>query len=159
MLISFFSRKSGNYYRVFLYRLAVVLFLFFLCRVLFFLLNQRLFPAISFAGWLKIFKGGLVFDLAAMFYFNSLFILLMLLPIPVRSAQGYQRVVKYIFFFTNGLAILLNCIDFIYYRFTLRRTTRSVFDEFSHETNKSKLAGRFILDYWYVVLLFIALLC
>ncbi len=139
--MSFFSRRSGNYYGVFLYRLVVVLFLFLVCRVLFFLLNQGLFPGISFSGWLKIFKGGFMFDIAAMFYFNGLFILLMLMPFPVRSAQGYQRAVKYIFFFTNGLAILLNCIDFIYYRFTLRRTTRSVFGEFSHETNKSKLAA------------------
>ncbi|MES1223008.1 MAG: LTA synthase family protein, partial [Bacteroidota bacterium] len=156
--MSFFSRKNGNYYFVLLYRLVVVMALFFLCRILFFLLNQGLFPGISFSGWIKIFKGGFVFDIAALFYFNALFIILMLLPLPWRNSHRYQQVIKYIFFFTNGLAILLNCIDFIYYRFTLRRTTRSVFGEFSHEINKAKLAGRFLLDYWYVVLIFIALI-
>ena len=153
----FFSRKNGNYYLVLLYRLFVVLILFFLCRILFFLLNPALFPGISFSGWMRIFKGGFVFDIAALFYFNALFIVLMLFPFPARTAYRYQRVIKYVFFFTNGLAILLNCIDFIYYRFTLRRTTRSVFGEFAHETNKGKLAGRFLLDYWHVALIFIAL--
>jgi len=156
--MSFFSSKKGNYYFVFLYRLFVVLVLFFLCRILFFLLNKSLFPGISFSGWLTILHGGWVFDIAAMFYFNALFILLMLLPFPARSNTVYQKVIKYVFFTTNGLAILLNCIDFIYYRFTLRRTTRSVFGEFSHENNMGKLAGRFVLDFWYVALIFVLLI-
>jgi len=156
--MSFFSSKKGNYYFVFLYRLFVVLVLFFLCRILFFLLNKSLFPGISFSGWLAILHGGWVFDIAAMFYFNALFILLMLLPFPARSNTVYQKVIKYVFFTTNGLAILLNCIDFIYYRFTLRRTTRSVFGEFSHENNMGKLAGRFVLDFWYVALIFVLLI-
>jgi len=156
--MSFFSSKKGNYYFVFLYRLFVVLVLFFLCRILFFLLNKSLFPGISFSGWLTILHGGWVFDIAAMFYFNALFILLMLLPFPARSNSVYQKVIKYVFFTTNGLAILLNCIDFIYYRFTLRRTTRSVFGEFSHENNMGKLAGRFVLDFWYVALIFVLLI-
>lgn len=156
--MSFFSLKKGNYYFVFLYRLAVVLFLFLLCRMLFFLLNRGLFPGITFQGWMTILHGGLLFDIAAMFYFNALFILLMLMPFPARSSAGYQKVIKYVFFITNGLALLMNCIDFIYYRFTLRRTTRSVFNEFAHETNMTKLAGRFVLDYWYAALLFVLLI-
>lgn len=156
--MSIFFLKKGNYYLVVLYRLFIVLVLFFLCRILFYVLNPGLFPGISFPGWIRILKGGLVFDIAALFYFNALFIVLMLLPFPGRISFRYQQVVKYIFFFANGLAIMLNCVDFIYYRFTLRRTTRSVFGEFSNETNKGKLAGNFLVDYWYVLLIFIALI-
>ncbi|MBS1574508.1 MAG: sulfatase-like hydrolase/transferase [Bacteroidetes bacterium] len=155
--MSFLSLKRSNYYLVLLYRLVIVLILFFLCRILFFLLNPGLFPGITFSGWVRIFKGGFVFDIAALFYFNALFIVLSLLPLAIRTSDRYQRAIKYIFYFMNGLAVMLNCIDFIYYRFTLRRTTRSIFGEFSHETNKSKLAGRFLMDYWYVVIIFIAL--
>ncbi|MGC4036806.1 MAG: LTA synthase family protein [Chitinophagaceae bacterium] len=99
-----------------------------------------------------------MFDTAAMFYFNALFIVLMLAPVPFRISGTYQRITKFIFFITNGLAVLLNCIDFIYYRFTLRRTTRSVFGEFANENNKGKLAGRFIIDYWHVAVIFILLI-
>ncbi len=156
--MSLFSRKNGNYYWVFLYRLAIVLFLFLLCRLIFYFLNTSLFPGLGFLEWMRILKGGLVFDIAAMFYFNGLFILLMLLPVPFRVSGHYQQLAKYVFLVTNSLAIFLNCVDFIYYRFTLRRTTRLVFNEFSHETNKAGLAKNFLLEYWYVVVIFIGLI-
>ncbi|MBX3255279.1 MAG: sulfatase-like hydrolase/transferase [Chitinophagaceae bacterium] len=147
-----------SYYGAFIYRIFIVLVLYMLCRFLFYFLNTDLFHNISGKEWMGILKGGLVFDIAAMFYFNGLFILLMLLPFRFTRSQGYQNVVKYVFLIMNGIALLLNCIDFIYYRFTLRRTTLSVINEFSNETNKTKLAGLFFLDYWYVVLIFSILL-
>ena len=155
MFFSFVAKK-GNYYGLLLYRLLIVLFLFFLCRIGFYFLNRNLFTGLTPARWLTIFKGGLVFDIAALFYFNSLFLILTLLPIPARNSAGYQYILKYIFFVFNGLAIALNCIDFIYYRFTLRRTTRSVFSEFANETNKTSLVGSFMMDFWYVILIFLA---
>lgn len=129
-----------------------------LCRIFFYAFNKSLFPGISFYNWLQIIKGGIRFDLAAMFYFNAAFIILSLLPLPFREGKQYQLFIKIIFFVTNGLAILLNAIDFIYFRFTLRRTTRTVFAEFAHETNGAGLAGRFFIDYWYVAVTFTALI-
>jgi len=117
-----------------------------------------MFPGIGWKEWMNILKGGFAFDTAAMFYFNALFILFMLIPFRFRESIAWQRVVKYIFIITNGIALLLNSIDFIYYRFTLRRTTRSVFNEFSNEINKSKLLGQFLIDYWYVVVIFAGLI-
>lgn len=150
--------KNINYYLALIYRLVIVLVLFQLCRIIFYLLNQSMFPDIKWEQWQHILKGGLVFDIAAMFYFNALFIVLMLIPFRFRVSLGYQRVVKYVFFITNGIALMLNCIDFIYYRFTLRRTTRSVFGEFANETNMGRLFIDFLSDYWYVALIFAGLL-
>ncbi|MBO9592077.1 MAG: sulfatase-like hydrolase/transferase [Niabella sp.] len=149
-----------SYYGIFLYRILLVLFLFFICRFLFYILNTPLFPGIGLQDWGMILTGGLRFDVAAMFYFNGLLIFLMTVPLPyrLRTHKRFQRVVQWVFFSTNGIALLLNCIDFIYYRFTLRRTTTSVFSEFSHEQNKSGLAFNFLIDYWYVVVLFAGLI-
>lgn len=152
------SSVSLRYYLVFLYRLAVVLLVYMLCRFLFYAFNQPLFGGIGFSDWLLITKGGLKFDISTLFYFNGLFILCSLLPFRQRAAAGYQKLLQWIFLLFNGLAVLLNCIDFIYYRFTLRRTTRSVFGEFSHETNKSSLLWQFLRDYWYIALVFVLLL-
>lgn len=149
---------SFRYYVAFLYRLLVALCLYMLCRVLFFVFNQDLFQGIGFTDGLLIIKGGLKFDIATLFYFNALFIFCALLPFRKRAAATYQNSLKWIYLFFNGLAILLNCIDIIYYRFTLRRTTRSVFDEFANETNKTNLLGRFLIDYWYIVLIFLFLI-
>lgn len=152
------QKRNGNYYFVFIYRIVLVLFLFQLCRFIFYFLNQSLFKGITAGGWTQIIRGGVMFDISAMFYFNGLFILLMLFPFRLRESVLYQRIVKYVFLISNGLAVMLNCIDFIYYRFTLRRTTRSVFSEFSNEVNKTKLLSQFLIDYWYVLLIFIGLI-
>ena len=149
---------AGRYYLVFLYRLLVVVLVYMLCRYLFFLFNKGLFQEISFRDGLLVMKGGLKFDIAALFYFNGLFIFLMLFPVRQRTSVLYQRVLLWIFMLLNGLALLLNCIDIIYYRFTLRRSTRAVFGEFEHEINKSKLLFRFLVDYWYMIIVFVLLL-
>lgn len=134
--------------------------LFFISRFIFYYINRDLFPAISTHNWLRILEGGLVFDTAAMLYFNGLVIILMTIPISysVRTSVLYENLIKWVFYILNGIAMLLNCIDFIYYKFTLRRTTVSVFSEFSHERNGAGLAFNFLIDYWYVALIFIALL-
>ena len=152
--------RDVNYYKVFLYRLLIVMLLFFLCRFIFFFLNKSLFTSIDASDWLQILKGGFVFDVAALLYFNALVIILMTVPVPYkwRVSSIYQKIIAAVFYIFNGIAILLNCIDFIYYRFTLRRTTATVFKEFSNEENQARLALRFMSDYWYVALIFIALL-
>ena len=66
---------SVNVYIALLLRLAIVLFLFFISRLLFYALNTDYFPGITFNRWMNILKGGFRFDLAAMIYVNSLFIL------------------------------------------------------------------------------------
>lgn len=157
-ILSIFT-KSGNYYATLLWRLLIVMFLLFITRFIFYFLNRDLFPGILISDWASILYGGLVFDLAGMLYFNALLIILMTIPLPYqwRVSLGYQKVLKWIFFVTNGIGMALTCVDFIYYRFTLRRTTLSVFKEFSNEENTLQLGARFIWDYWYVIFIFILL--
>jgi arylsulfatase A-like enzyme len=152
------KQVTVNIYIALLLRLGIVLFLYFISRFIFFALNTDYFPGISFDRWLRILRGGFRFDLAAMIYVNSLFILLQILPFPFRHNRVYQNVSRVVYFITNGLAFAINTIDFIYFRFTLRRSTLSVLDEFANEKGKSNFLWRFALDYWYVVLIFIALL-
>ncbi|MDR1055927.1 MAG: LTA synthase family protein [Prevotellaceae bacterium] len=59
---------------------------------------------------------------------------------------------------TNSIALAANCIDIIYFRFTLRRTTFAVFREFENENNMIKLFAGFFIQYWYIVLIFILLI-
>ncbi|MGC4235330.1 MAG: sulfatase-like hydrolase/transferase [Niabella sp.] len=149
-----------NYYLAVVYRLLIVLLLFFLCRFIFWGLNHSLFPEISAAGWGRILKGGLRFDIAAMLYYNAFPLVMMLLPLPAlwRNGSRYRLTVKITFFACNIIALLLTCIDFIYYRFTLRRTTFMVFKEFGSEENGGQLARHFLTDFWYVALIFLALI-
>jgi phosphoglycerol transferase MdoB-like AlkP superfamily enzyme len=150
-------RLSGNIYRALFLRLLLVMFLFSLCRLGFYFFNITFFPGMRWSAFLQLMAGGLKFDLAAVLYVNMLFIVLSVLPFDFRFRYAYQETLKYIFYITNGFALALNVSDFIYYRFTLRRTTADVFKQFENEKNITGLIFHFVVDYWYAVLFWIAL--
>jgi phosphoglycerol transferase MdoB-like AlkP superfamily enzyme len=93
-------------------------------------------------------KGGLTFDISAVVYINMLFILLSIIPLDIRYKDVYQTILKYVFFVTNGIAIAINGMDFVYYRFVDKRATADVFKTFANDTNNTKVFFRFLVDYW-----------
>ena len=111
-----------------------------------------MFPGITFGEFLSIMKGGLVFDISATVYLNMLFIILQIIPFDFRYNNIYQKIAQYIFFVTNGLALAVNCADFVYYRFVYKRATADIFKTFENEPNLVKIIFRWMIDYWTVVL-------
>jgi phosphoglycerol transferase MdoB-like AlkP superfamily enzyme len=107
-----------------------------------------MFPDVSMGQFLTIMKGGLMFDISAVVYINMVFILLHIIPFDIRYNDAYQKVLKYLFYITNGIAIAMNGMDFIYYRFVDKRATADVFKTFENESNLGKLFFRFLYDYW-----------
>lgn len=148
---------KGNIYLMLIWRFSLLMLVFSLCRVLFYLFNIDFFSNVTGKGLLRILTGGLWFDTSALLYTNLLYFVLFLLPFTFRYNVWYQKVLKFLFVITNSIAIGANCADFIYFRFTMRRTTATVFDEFKHETNFGSLIPKFIADYWYVFLIWMAL--
>lgn len=151
-------RFQGNIYATLVLRLLIAMFLFSLCRIGFYFFNLSYFPDMTLVNFLKIMAGGLRFDLTAVLYTNVLFIVLMIIPFQFRFSDRYQLVLKWLFFVTNGIALAANVSDFVYYRFTGRRTTADVFQQFEHEKNLPLLWLRFLWDYWYAVLIVVALI-
>jgi phosphoglycerol transferase MdoB-like AlkP superfamily enzyme len=131
--------------------------MFSLCRILFYLFNTNLFADMTFSHFLHLMRGGLKFDLSASLYTNALFIVGNIVPFAFRHSGAYQSVMKWIFGVCNSLALALNCIDIIYYRFTLRRTTWAALGEFSNDKGNFPLMMRFLLDYWYIFFIWIAM--
>ena len=139
---------SRNIFVVLAYRILLIMLLFSLCRIGFFLFNYKMFPGVSFSQFITILNGGLIFDISAVVYINVLFILMHIVPFEIRYKDAYQAVLKYLYFITNGIAIAMNGMDFVYYRFVNKRATADVFKTFEHETNLVKLFFRFLFDYW-----------
>ena len=140
------------------YKLSVVLFLYTICRILFYTFNTRMFPGVNFGYFTVMMLGGLRFDISAILYINLLYIVFQLIPFKFRHLPDYQKPLNYLFYITNAVGLALNCIDFIYYRFTQRRTTVIVFDEFKNEQNYLQLAKHFFLDYYYILLIWVLLI-
>jgi phosphoglycerol transferase MdoB-like AlkP superfamily enzyme len=143
-------RLKGNIYWVLFLRLMLAMLLFTLCRIGFYIYNTTYFPEMTVGHFLRIMWGGLRFDMTAVLYINALFILLHLVPFDFRFNAVYQSMLKYMFFILNGIGIAANLADFIYYKFTLRRTTADIFNEFEEGPGAGNLFFRFLLDYWYV---------
>jgi hypothetical protein len=86
------------------------------------------------------------------------YIFFFIMPFRFRYRSIPQKIFAWFYYIPNTLALTLNCIDFIYFRYTLRRTTWNVVHEFSNDAGNTALMGRFLLDFWYVLLIWMALI-
>jgi phosphoglycerol transferase MdoB-like AlkP superfamily enzyme len=115
-------------------RMSLVLFFLLLSRLAFYLYNQYLFPGIEWENMLVIFRGGIRFDLSALFYLNIIYLLLALLPFPFVFSRLYQHFLKIIFVLFNAAGFFFQLFDFIFFRTRLRRIDFSFFSEFTGDT-------------------------
>ncbi|MFB6318677.1 LTA synthase family protein [Saccharicrinis sp. FJH54] len=143
---------------VLLYRFVILLFLYAICRVLFYLFNTDMFQNVTLTGFGRMMLGGLKFDISAVFYLNSIWFVLAIIPFPGMNSQGYRQFLKWLFVMINAFGLALNVIDFEYYPFILKRTTFNIIGSFKHEVNLTELAGRFLLDYWFAFVVWIVLI-
>ena len=102
-----------------------------------------------------IFRGGLVFDTTAILYTNALYIVMMLFPLHWKENAVYHRICKLLYVIVNSIALAVNLMDAVYFQYTMRRTTTTVFEEFQNESNLGSIFGKEFLSHWYLVLLFI----
>lgn len=157
-LAQFITLTKENIYFRLIKRLLVIYLLFTLSRLLFLLFNYNYYHERTFEQLLRIFLGGLKFDTTAILYTNSVYILLFGLPFKFRYNTTYQKVGKWLYFITNGIVIGANCIDIVYFRFTLQRTTFCVFQEFSHGEKLGKVFFQSFLENWYLLLVYTGLI-
>ena len=100
---------------------------YMLARIIYLLVNYSYFSqGLTFSHLMELLGGGLMFDTTAILVTHIPYILLMLLT-------PWQRVSKYYFLIVNALALMLNMADAVYFRYTMRRTTTTVFGEFQNE--------------------------
>ncbi len=143
-----------NEYKVLLYRILLAYVFYFFARILFYLFNAKLLKVDSITDFLSLCYYGIPFDTTAILYVNVLFIVLSILPFRKNTNSGYQKFLFYLYFATNLLAYATNFVDLIYYKFTYARTTTAVMNVIEHEVNLSKLFLSFLVDFWYVFVLF-----
>ncbi len=103
-------------------------------------------------------RGALMFDTSAMIYVNALYVLLVLLPFHKKETAGFATFTKWLWMLLNGVALAANLCDCVYFQFTNRRTTASVFSEFANEGNIASIITTEALSHWYLVIIFVALL-
>lgn len=140
--------------------LVLVMAIYSLSRVFFYWVNADLYGDISWRHMGELLLGGTRFDLTALLYLNSVYMLLTLLPLPAnwRNHGVYQRVTAWFYYIPNAIGIIVNTMDMVYVRFTDRRTTCTVFSEFGNDDNLWSIISQAAVQYWYVTLFGVAML-
>lgn len=143
----------------FVCNLVMMYLVYGICRLAYLFENWSVlsagFDTLSFSD---AFKGCWLFDSSAILYTNVLYAVLMLIPLQVKETNLWQSVAKWVYVVINTICIVANLVDVVYFQYTGRRTTTSVFSEFSHESNLAGVFGVELLNHWYLLLLGVLLI-
>ena len=143
----------------FLLNLIIIYIAYGICRVAFVIENWGLFASdFQWSSVPEMLHGAWMFDTSAILYTNVLYALLMLIPLHYKEMRGWQMTAKWIYIIVNGVCIAANLADCVYFKYTMRRTTNTVFSEFSNEGNIGSIIGVEFLRHWYLVLLFVVMI-
>lgn len=124
--------------------MGIALILLSLCRLLFYAFNFSYFSALKLTHlW-----GGLRFDWMTVCILYAPFFILLLIDFRPKS-----KLRKLLFHLSNTLAIIFNCLDFEYFKFTFKRTTADLFQTEGIQTDIWNLLPSFAADYWYVIII------
>ena len=127
---------------------------YFVARVAYLAENYSYFsPAISAKSIGELLTGSLVFDTSAILVTNIPYIVLMLLPWHGKERQWWHRLCRVLFVTVNVLALAVNLADAVYFKYTMRRTTTTVFSEFASEENLGGVLLTEVVSHWYFVLI------
>ena len=138
--------------------MLVAYLVWMLSRVAFFAENWSTFaPYMSWSLLWSMVRGALVFDTSALLYVNSLYLVLMLLPLHLKERAGFHKGLRWLFVASNAIGLAMNLMDAVYFQYTGRRSTVTVFTEFAAEGNITSIILTEFLRHWYLVLAFIAL--
>jgi phosphoglycerol transferase MdoB-like AlkP superfamily enzyme len=141
-------------YLVFLYRLFLVYLFYFVAKVLFTLYNYKLLGSPDIIEFFRLVYYGLIFDTAAIFYVNLLFIVVSIVPFFYNTTKKNQFYLSIIYFLFNGIAYATNFVDFIYFKYNLSRSASNSLETIQHEPNKAELLSGFLIHYWHVFVLY-----
>ena len=143
----------------FVVNMVMVYVVYEICRLVFLATNWSMFSeTMTWSSFWEITRGGLMFDTSAILYTNALYALMMLFPIHYKETAIYQKIAKWVFLVCNSICVVANLVDCVYFKYTIRRTTVTVFSEFKNENNLGSIFGAEVINHWYLVVIGILLI-
>ncbi|MBP7184793.1 MAG: sulfatase-like hydrolase/transferase [Saprospiraceae bacterium] len=134
--------------------MALMLCIFTGLKILFFIVNESVIPHPKLHDLPIIILQSLRFDTATLLYVNALFLFLILIPLPVRGNKYYQNLLKIIYIVPNLISIVFEMIDIGFFPFSQRRF---ILSDFEMMMNNAAMIPTYVLENWYLLIIFIAL--
>ncbi len=136
-----------------LYQLLLLLVCYTAFRWLFYAFNAQELERVQEGQFLTILGGGLRFDLSALAFLNSLWILLTLIfPLNIKNRVG-KFLISLSFYLPNIVAILFEVSDWVYFNFNRKRATIEIFDLIFSKGDFLNLLPSYLQKFWYVPLI------
>ncbi len=153
------KNKEVTLWKMILIRLCIMLLLLSLSRFFIYFFNINDFSDINSGELLRLYFAGLRFDIHTLIIFNIPFLIAYGIPLKIKYNNIYKKITDIIFIISNSVAIALNLIDVIYYRYLDKRMTSELFTFFKGtDENQGNLIFSFIIDFWFMFLIFFVLL-
>lgn len=131
--------------------MALAFAAFMLARFIFVLENLDTYGAsLSWSALPTLLRGSLRFDTAAILYINALYLLLTLLPLHIKENDRFHRAMRWLFVVTNAVGVALSLCDAVYFPYSGRRTTMTIFDQFAAESNLGSIFLTEVINHWYL---------
>lgn len=130
------------------------------CRLVFILENHNIIPIELTSDTIgNYLMGGFIFDSSAICFTNCIYLAIVLVPVHYLWSNRYAGIIaKWAFILPNSLAIIANLCDSVYFSFTHKRVTASVFGEFQNENNLFSIISTELFSHWYLLLLALCLI-
>ncbi len=155
----FIKAVLGTPFITLLWNLLMVYICFMICRIAFIWYNWDLYSGyLDTELVLNMLKGSLRFDTAGIMYLSILYIFLTLIPLHFKERKRYYQITRWILIVCCSIGIVMNLADTVYYQFSGKRTTISLFTEFANESNIAQIILKEVINSWYITLLGIALI-
>jgi phosphoglycerol transferase MdoB-like AlkP superfamily enzyme len=126
---------------------------YFIARVVFLLENKNLYENLTASHLVELFRGGLMFDTTAILYTNALWVVMVLFPLHLKETSIWHSICRWTFVAINTICLAVNLGDSVYFRYAMRRTTTTIFQEFQNEGNLGDIFLTEAISHWYFFLL------
>jgi len=145
------KNRELSLWKVYAIRLSIMLLILAISRWMLFIFNVGSFPDLTVSEQFRLFFVGMRFDLWTLVIANIPILVGYGLPFKFKYGKTYRKVIDFLFVFLNWLAVTLNFVDVIYYRYIDKRMT-SELTEFFNETNDNQgsMMLHFIHDFWFI---------
>lgn len=149
------KNKEVTLLKMILIRLSITLLLLSLSRWLLYIFNTNNFDDLSLKELFRLYFIGFRFDIYTLVIFNIPFIIAYGIPSRIKYNNIYKKIIDFVFVICNSIAIGLNLIDVIYFRYLDRRMYSELFTFINNkDENQSSLIFNFISDFWYMFVIF-----
>jgi phosphoglycerol transferase MdoB-like AlkP superfamily enzyme len=137
--------------RSFLKKIGILLGMLFMYRLVLFFFNFNLFQGVTFFD----FAVGTWFDIITLSLLLFPFIILYFIPTPEKWQKWKHRINSVLFITTALFILAFNAWDIAYYSYTFKRISYDYLLFMLNSTETNALAGTFLLEFWWLIVLFL----